>query len=236
MQKKILFAVSTFIVISAVTLLIFTVGKKEKNDDSDNEKAAVVRFEDIDGAEICTLNVKKGDNAYPPKAPEHEEYVFRGWNKTLTQIDGDMIVRALYDKINYAAVSADVVYIPSSEKTVTVEVYLRNNPGIASMIFDLYYDDILILENIEFESGFGDHITTPEPYSNPQTVSIISPFENMEASGKLATLTFSVKDSLPDGEQYTADILVKNSKDNTFDKDYDNIFFETINGKVILIK
>lgn len=54
---------------------------------------------------------------------------------------------------------------------VNVKINLKNNPGIASLKFDVGYDEILTLENVELSNDFA-YATTPQPYKNPQTISM----------------------------------------------------------------
>ncbi len=118
------------------------------------------------------------------------------------------------------------------ERTVKVDVILSNNPGLASLKFNVAYDEYLTLTNVEFNSAFGSYITAPTPYKNPQTISMISPLSEVNANGVFVTLTFAVKDEVPDN--YLADITISFDKDDIFDEDYENINTKVINGSVLL--
>lgn len=118
------------------------------------------------------------------------------------------------------------------EKAVKVDVILSNNPGLASLKFNVSYDKYLTLTNVEFNSAFGLYVTAPTPYKNPQTISMISPLSEVNANGVFATLTFTVEDDVPDN--YLADITISFDKDDVFNGDYENINTKVINGSVLL--
>lgn len=119
-----------------------------------------------------------------------------------------------------------------SDKTVHVDVILSNNPGLASLKFNVNYDSYLTLTDVKFNSAFGAYVTAPTPYKNPQTISMISPLSDVSADGVFATLTFAVKDDVPDN--YTADISINFDDDDIFNGNYENIKTRVINGSVCL--
>lgn len=117
--------------------------------------------------------------------------------------------------------------------TVTVTVELDNNPGIASLKFDVTYDQTyLTLNAVTFASGFGSYVTAPEPFSSPQTISFVSPLEDVTSNGLFATLTFSISQYAPDGSY--SDITVSYDEDDVFDSNYDNVGLNITNGRVTI--
>jgi len=117
--------------------------------------------------------------------------------------------------------------------TVQVQIKLENNPGLASLKFNVAYDDMLTLQKVEFSSAFGAYVTAPEPYKNPQTISFISPLTEVNTNGVFATLTFLVSPDAPD--QYDADIRLICDDENIFNGDYDSITTVAFNGKVHIV-
>ncbi len=115
-------------------------------------------------------------------------------------------------------------------ESVQVKIDLKNNPGLASLKFDVNYDDVLTLTNVEFNSEFGAYVTAPQPYKNPQTVSMISPLADINVNGTFCTLTFSVSQDATDN--YTADISVTYDPDDIFNSDYENIDVNIVNGGI----
>jgi len=57
-----------------------------------------VTFFDHDGTILKTEVVEKGQNATAPENRNREEYTFNGWDKPYTNIQGDLVVNALYTK------------------------------------------------------------------------------------------------------------------------------------------
>ncbi len=115
-------------------------------------------------------------------------------------------------------------------ETVQVKINLQNNPGIASLKFNVEYDRYLTLTNIEFNSAFGSYVTAPEPYKNPQSISMISPLSDVTASGTFATLTFVIADNAP--SDYDADIVITYDEDDVFNSDFDTVSIKAENGTV----
>ncbi len=114
---------------------------------------------------------------------------------------------------------------------VSVEIKLENNPGISSLVFDVGFDENLSLKAVELNSDlFGDYVTTPEPYSNPQTVSLISPFKEVRENGTVATMTFSVSENAEDN--YEAPITLNYDRENVFDGDTNNVNLVINNGNI----
>ena len=113
-------------------------------------------------------------------------------------------------------------------KYADIVISVINNPGIASIKFDVEFDsENLELVSVKFDSMWGDYVTAPTPYNSPQTINLISPFENITASGTLATLRFAVLDNSFDG-----DITLKCDNKNIFDSNFNDIKFTVKNGKI----
>ncbi len=127
--------------------------------------------------------------------------------------------------------ASPTIYIENvsvSGKYADVYISVINNPGIASLKFDVKFDDKkLKLVSVDFDSSWGDYITAPTPYKNPQTINMISPFENIAANGKLAVLRFELLDDIVEER-----IIIKCDQSNIFDSDFNDVEFETINGKI----
>lgn len=195
----------------------------------------IVTFLDGDGEIITTQSVNDGENAAPPKAPDREGYFFLKWDKSLVNIRSDIDIRALYLATKNPTFAIDNVYVDPSQKTVKVDIRCINNPGLASAFLSLSYDSILSLESVEFNSEFGQYTTTPIPYGNPQTISMISPFSDINYSGVFATLTFSITNAQDIGKDYRAAIRISYDADNTFNSDYEDVWFDVIDGSVNII-
>lgn len=112
---------------------------------------------------------------------------------------------------------------------VKVKINLKNNPGIASLKFDVSYDEILTLEDVELSDAF-TYATTPQPYKNPQTISMMSPLSEVTVNGTVATLTFLISESAEDG--YEANVSLTYDPEDIFDGDLNNLDVKMVDGTV----
>ena len=105
---------------------------------------------------------------------------------------------------------------------VAVRLELSNNPGIASLKIKVHYDDTnLTLKSVAFAEGFGAYVTAPEPYTNPQTISFVSPLETVDKDGLFATLTFTISEDAT--EDVLCPVTVTYDEDDVFDGDFSNV-------------
>ncbi len=124
---------------------------------------------------------------------------------------------------------ASTTGLPGNEVKVTIS--LTNNPGIMSLKFDVKYDEVLTLTNVEFSSEFGGYVTAETPYKNPQILSFMSSSE-VSADGTFATLTFKISEDAEDN--YAAIISVTYDPDDVFDSNLDNVDMAVVNGGVMI--
>lgn len=127
-------------------------------------------------------------------------------------------------------IRVESVVVNATTSTVEVNISLINNPGITSLQFNVNYDSGLVLKKVAFDPAFGAYVTAPEPYTNPQCVTFISPLVEVNASGKFATLTFEISDSVNKGDKL--DISVVAVPENIYDEDFNEVIFGVINGAV----
>lgn len=76
-------------------------------------KTYLVKFVDFDGKQIKTEVIEHGKDAIAPEAPVLSGYKFVGWDKEITNISADMVIKALYE------VSSEVTN-PDKEPTTGV--------------------------------------------------------------------------------------------------------------------
>ncbi len=119
------------------------------------------------------------------------------------------------------------------EESVRINIRLENNPGLASLKLDVAYDDFLTLETVAFDPAFGAYVLAPTPYTDPQTLSFISPLSEVGADGIFATLTFRISADAPDN--YTARITVDCDEENVFDGELSPVGVNVHNGAVEII-
>ena len=127
--------------------------------------------------------------------------------------------------------ASSVTAMPGDEVQITVS--LENNLGLASLKFDVAYDEVLTLTNVEFSTAFGAYVAAPTPYKNPQTISFISPLVDVTDNGVFVTLTFVISEYAPDN--YTAAIRILCDQENIFDGTYAPVSVSVVNGAVNVI-
>nr|WP_314634565.1 RICIN domain-containing protein [uncultured Oribacterium sp.] len=57
-----------------------------------------VTFKGMNGENLSTQNVEKGENASYPSAPVIQGYEFTGWDKSVSNVQGNLVVTAMYKK------------------------------------------------------------------------------------------------------------------------------------------
>ena len=115
-------------------------------------------------------------------------------------------------------------------ETVEVNLTLSNNPGIASLMFNVEYSELLTLEAVKFNSDFGAYATAAQPFTSPQPISFISPFSDVTIDDTFATLTFRISDTAED--KSVANINITYSEDDVFNSLYEYVDLTVVNGKV----
>lgn len=129
-------------------------------------------------------------------------------------------------------------YNPVPGETITVNVRLENNPGIASMRIELIYDNaVFTLTGLEYNSAMGGQTNPPEDLSNYQ-----SPFvlywnngglsTDYTEDGVFATLTFLVSEEVAKGRSYT--ITAVYDPDEIYNGQDENVTFEVTEGKFVV--
>lgn len=105
------------------------------------------------------------------------------------------------------------------EKTVTIDVNVKENSGVYSMLLTLDYDRAaLTLSNI----SYGEALSSLEPLSsenysvNPYKISYLGKEKSNDSStGKMMTIRFIVNDTAKDGE-YSVTFSYTKNKDVTY--------------------
>jgi hypothetical protein len=146
---------------------------------------------------------------------------------------GALPVSAFAAGTNVVSNSMSIVVSSASgmpENTVEITVKLENNPGLTSLKFDVNYDAFLTLKSVTFNEAFGAYVTTPEPYTNPQPITMISPLAEVDTDGVFVTMAFEISKDAPDN--YQAEISLSYDSDEIYDGDFESIPVVITNGIV----
>lgn len=154
-----------------------------------------------------------------------------------------LIIMMLMTSIPFSAMAAEesnkfCINVSQEEgapgESVDVVISIKNNPGLGSLKFNVEYGDYLTLENVAFNSEFGSFVTAPEPYTNPQSISMMSPTSEITTEGTFATLTFTISEDAPNS--YVSDIKITYEPNDICDGNLDNIDTDVENGKVTICR
>ena len=116
----------------------------------------------------------------------------------------------------------------SAGNKVTVNVSLKNNPGIMGFKFNVAYDSsVMTLENAEsvgIEALYSQNIT-----DNPFVVSWESGVSEITTNGEIVKLTFAVKNDAKEG---IYPITITYDEDEIYNLKEENVHFNIVNGAV----
>ena len=147
-----------------------------------------------------------------------------------------LMLATLMGLVGFSAAASEEVTLTVSEVTaapgaeVEVTLTLSNNTGLAGMKISVAYDSVLTLTGVELNSEISEMMTAPEPYTNPQSIAMVSPTEDTTANGVFATLTFKVSETAEAG--YKASVSVTYDADDVFNGNFDNVQLNVVNGSV----
>ena len=117
------------------------------------------------------------------------------------------------------------------DQNVAVTISLKNNPGVASIILTLTYDNTYLdLTKIEYNSKIDGQTVYPQELQSPATLYWINGFADTTGDWIFATLYFDIsQDAI--GEY---DIHITYDADNVYNILEENIAFDTVVGKIII--
>ena len=139
------------------------------------------------------------------------------------------------DPGNSPAFVVDNVKAEPGAKNVAVNVSLKNNPGVASILLDIGYDkSALTLKNFTYNTNaLSGTVTVPFNANATQpSLSMVSGTSNVNGDFVFATLYFDVADNAS-GKQ---NIILSYDENNVYDLTEKNIKFAVVNGSVTVSK
>ncbi len=117
--------------------------------------------------------------------------------------------------------------------TVTVDISVKNNPGITAFNFAIDYPtEVMTLTGVEYKTLFSTKATGSKTMTSPFIISWFSTAsEDETANGVIATLTFKVNEDVEAGSY---PINLTYDENNVFDSTFTNITFAVDNGDVTI--
>lgn len=110
------------------------------NPTQSGSRTYTVIFQDYDGTVLKTQTVKKGKAATAPANPTRENYTFVGWDKSFDKVTTDLVVVATYTTTK-VIIYAESVIVDKGAQEVTVNIRVKNNPGIMGAVLKVSVDD-----------------------------------------------------------------------------------------------
>lgn len=157
--------------------------------------------------------------------------------KTVSVILALLILFSCFSFIVFAVEPAVILSSETASpgEKVTVTVTVKNNPGINSMYLDIRYDSNLILESVVDTELFGGALFSERISSYPYCLSWDETMssEDNKKNGVIAQLNFIVPEETPEG---TYPITVSYNKEETYNKDFNNIDFEIKDGAITVAR
>lgn len=116
-------------------------------------------------------------------------------------------------------------------ESADINIYIRNNPGVASVKILVSYDSGLVLDSVTYGEELGGVCQVPNSFSSPVTLNYIT-LSPVEDDVLFATLRFTVE-----SETFLGDkpINITFDPDDICDIDENNLDFAVQNGKITVV-
>lgn len=122
----------------------------------------------------------------------------------------------------------------AANSTVSVDVIIANNPGIAGATLTVAYDQYLTLTSAENGSAFSNlSFTKPGSFANPSRFLWDSESGEANGDGTILTLTFDVSASAP--EDANLSIELSSNAGDFYDEDMETVNLQLVNGTITII-
>jgi len=115
---------------------------------------------------------------------------------------------------------------------VEITIYVKNNPGIASIKLKTVYDEeTLSLNQVVYNDSIGGMSQQPQTFASPVTLNWFNGSANSEGDWVFATLTFAVSENAVNGNY---PITISYEPDNVYDITETNLNFMVDDGGIIV--
>ena len=154
-----------------------------------NVSCTVTFVDGVTGETLRTDTVIKGLDASAPEAPVHEGYTFMGWDRDFTNVQEDITVTALYDRITAHRVEVgNVNATPGSRVLVPVSM-----DELSSAAFTIEYDAEALTYITHTNPSDNAYIVVNDQVAGALRIAVVNPTLNY--NGECLSLEFAVKDN-----------------------------------------
>ena len=156
--------------------------------------------------------------------------MFKGWSEAVDEVTKDITVTPVYEPIGDSPMfEVEQVDANAGDKDVAVEISVKNNPGVASIAFDVIYDtDHLKMTDFQYNpTAISGSATVPfHDDVLPPHLSMVNINTNQTGDWAFATLYFEVASDAKGGYP----IVLTYDEDNVYNIEETNIPFKVVNG------
>ena len=195
---------------------------------SENTVTYTVQFVDYDDVILKIETVLEGAAATAPGNPLRKGYEFIGWDKSFDKVTEDLIVKAQYEVYTGPEIVIEDVKAKSGSENIAVKLWIKNNPGIASLKLAVAFDEHLTLTKVEYNDDLGGENLIPQSLNSPTTLIWVNPFEDETGDWIFATLYFTVADDV----EGVFPVTVAYDPNDIYDITEENIKFRVRNGVI----
>ena len=127
---------------------------------------------------------------------------------------------------NEVTLSGSTEKVKSAADTVTVDIMLKNNPGVAGISMNLEFDnDVLAVKKVESGDFASLSLVSGQGTQSPYKIILVNfAGSDVKGDGKLVSVTFDILDGTPTG---TYDIIIKSNHEE------DDLFIINQTGEYI---
>ena len=248
MKRKLLVALLALIVCLTFALVSCDSGNdKDKDDDDETEKNVATSDSSSGGVTDSSDTTETGDTTESSDTTDSSDTTESGdaiessdttessftteSSDTPNSSDTTESSNDTTDSSEFPTFFASKTKAVAGDQNVAVTISLKNNPGVASIILTLTYDNTYLdLTKIEYNSKIDGQTVYPQELQSPATLYWINGFADTTGDWILATLYFNVSEDAM-GEN---DIQISYNPDNVYNIAEENLDFEVIHGKIII--
>lgn len=129
------------------------------------------------------------------------------------------------------ALVAETIEASPGDRSVSLTVCLKNNPGVTAIGLLVSFDERLTLQSAQVSREMGGQSVLSPAMSNPMKLIWVDGLKDMAEDGTFATLIFDVPEDAPAG---TFPVVLKCLQDDTFNAGDRDVPFTVVNGGIVV--